>query len=291
MPINQKTLNYIISKIEGLPTLPTVLTKVLDLVQSPNSSAKQITEVISKDQSLSSKVLKLANSSYYGFAHDIGNMNHAVVILGMDTVKALCLATSVFDMFPTKDDTIQIFSHEKFWQHSLGVAVSAKVIAAHIGFQDQEEIFLAGLLHDIGKIILEQYFHDEFVQISKLVTSQDILLVKAEEMVLGINHAILGKVLAKRWNLPATLVDTISAHHALNWAQGSEAYLQVCIIHLADILARAKLLGNGGDNKIPLLNREAWKRLGLPVNKLEPLMLEIGTEYIAANRAFFGERA
>ena len=241
-------LEKIIARIDDLPTLPRTVLKITELVNDPKSSAKDIARIITDDQVLTARLLKLVNSSFYGFPQRISTVNTAIVLLGFDAIRSLLLTTSVFDLFAGRSKKSRQ-DQEKFWDHSLGCAVGAKVIGSYLRHDKIEELFVAGLLHDIGKIVEMLYLPTEFARVMAAANQQNILMQTAEEKVLGYDHAEIGKLLAVKWNLPTKLEQIIANHHQP--AAAGSFTMEAAIVHLADILCRALDMGYGGDNKIP----------------------------------------
>jgi putative nucleotidyltransferase with HDIG domain len=270
--MRNRDLKRIIDRVEDLPTLPRTVLKITELVNDPKSSARDLARIITDDQVLAARLLKLVNSSFYGFPQRISTITGAIVLLGFDAIRNLLLTTSVFDLFSNREKLSKI-RKEQFWDHSLGCAVGAKVLGNHLRHDKVEELFVSGLLHDIGKIVEMIFFPKEFSEITKLVTNENILMVLAEKRVLGYTHADVGKLLAEKWNLPPKLISVILHHH-----QPSEAgrfAQEAAIVHLADILSRALNIGSGGDNKIPALDNLAWETLRIKTQAIEPIMAEI----------------
>ncbi len=230
--------------IRNLPTLPFVTTKVMETMNNPRSSASDLSKIISSDESLAAKVLRLVNSAYYGFPKPITTISHAVTILGFNTLRTIVVGISVSGLFPGKSEE-GIFSRKSLWLHNLGTAVGAKTLARKIGRPDSEEMFLAGLLHDVGKIILEEYVHEEFMNAVENSHSQKIPLFMAEQKILGAHHGEVGKYLADHWKLPAILSEAIRWHHEL---ENTKEFQEVAaIVHTANHLARTLKIGNSGD--------------------------------------------
>ena len=210
--MNPPDLNRIIARVEDLPTLPRTVLKITELVNDPKSSARDLARIITDDQVLAARLLKLVNSSFYGFPQRISTITGAIVLLGFDAMRNLLLTTSVFDIFPNRKKASQV-RQESLWDHSLGCAVGAKVLGNYLRYDKVEELFVSGLLHDIGKIVEMIFMPEAFTQINHLVREENILMITAEERILGYSHADVGKLLAERWNLPSHLVNAIAYHH------------------------------------------------------------------------------
>ena len=273
---NIPDLTRIIGKIEDLPTLPRTVLKITELVNNPKSSARDLSRIITDDQVLTARLLKLVNSSFYGFPQRISTVTGAIVLLGFDAIRNLLLTTSVFDVFSNHTKRAK-FNQEKFWDHSLGCAVGAKVIGNFMRHDKIEELFVSGLLHDIGKIVEMMFLPKEFSKMTALVKKKNTLLREAELSVLGYTHAEIGKFLGERWNLPPKLIGVIGHHHDPSAA--GPFTLEAAIIHLADILCRSLSIGSGGDEKIPALDAFAWEILKIKIPAIEPILEEIKKEY------------
>jgi len=222
-------------------TLPTVITQLISLIDNPKTSARNVAQLISTDQALTAKILKLANSAFYGFPREIATVDLAVVVLGFETVKNLGLTVSVLERFSGQGDNSQ-FDRQKFWEHSIACGVAAKLLAGRLTYRVAGEAFAAGILHDIGKLILSQYFPTEFDEILQVMREEDLYIGKAEEKVLGVTHAEVGSWLAERWNLPRSLEETIAFHHAPGRVEGSAELPS--LVHLADFLCRRERMPN-----------------------------------------------
>ncbi len=256
----QRRLKKITQSIIGLPTLPAVITQMIGLIDNPKTSGRQVAQLIATDQALTAKILKLANSAFYGFPREIATVQHAVVILGFETVKSLGLSVSVLQRFAGPSDNAQ-FDRQLFWEHSIACGVSARLLAAKLRYRLPGEAFAAGILHDIGKLILSQYFPAEFAQILEVMRAEDLYIGKAEEKILGLTHAEVGGWLAEKWNLPGQLVEAIAFHHAPGKLQRNPEL--PALIHLADFLCRREGIGDGGGTRLPSLDPAALEAFGI----------------------------
>ena len=273
---NKTDILETVSNISTIPTLPTVLERITTLLKNPQTSAEEVGRAITKDQALASKVLKLVNSAFYGFPGRISTITHAVVILGFSTIKNIVLTASIFETFKKGRENFAGFDMEKFWIYSIACGAAAQTLAKHIGNQDREECFIAGLIHDIGKIILCQYLPKEFNEITRNVREKNILIFDSERELYNTTHQEIGGIIAKNWNLPANLQQAVCHHH--NPTKNQNHFITISIVHCADILVRALDFGNGGDNKIPSLAEHVWKTLKLNEKNLLPILEEISEE-------------
>ncbi|MCK4965919.1 HDOD domain-containing protein [bacterium] len=260
---NKEWVKKIAQRILGLPPLPTVVAKLIEMIDDPRTNARSLGKLISTDQSLTARVLKLANSSYYGFPRRISTINLALVVLGFDMLKNLCISVSMRQWFSDKEGEVN-FDMSRFWEHSIACGTAAKMVARECGYMISGEVFVAGLLHDIGKLVLKQYIKPEFKKIIEVVEDENILFIEAEEKVLGINHAAIGSLLAERWNLPSHLVNAIAYHH--NPEDAENNYLHASLVHFANYLVRYSKIGFSGDDRIPKFDTNVAKNLKLKTN-------------------------
>ena len=256
----ERLLRIIEDELQDLPPLPAVIVRVMQTVNDPSTSATDLNRLISADQALASKVLRLVNSSYYGFPRKISTITNAVVILGFNTVRNLTTSLGVFNAFDARGQKTAL-DRDAFWAHSIAVAVAAGVVARRkgIGSKSVEEVFIGGLMHDIGKLFLDQYFPDQYAIAIKLAGAARISIWEAEKTALGVGHALVGKRIAEKWNLPSSLTSMITLHHQPVFAK--EYFEITATIQAADHVARKLGLGNSGDPLVPLLAPEVEKWL------------------------------
>ncbi|HVN48879.1 MAG TPA: HDOD domain-containing protein [Bacteroidota bacterium] len=222
-----------VKTIIQLPALPAVAMEVVDLVDNPKTSASKLGRVISSDQALTAKVLKIANSPFYGFPKKISTIDFAIIVLGFDALKEIVISISLVSSLQKKSD--MYFNAKTFWDHSISTGVIGRKLAHDLGYRISGEVFVAGLLHDMGLSALHRYFNGEFVRIVDIAHESDLSILEAEESVLGVTHAEVGGWLAERWNLPEQLIEAISLHHAPSKAKVNKEL--VALVHCADVLA------------------------------------------------------
>ncbi len=267
MPLNPivQRIRKVTESIISLPTLPTVVSKMIELVDNPKTSAASLARLISTDQALTAKILKLANSAYYGFPREISTVNMAIVVLGFNTVKDMGLSLSVFQVFK-EAEVNKAFDVSKFWEHCVGCGAAARMMARRLKYRYVGEAFVAGLLHDIGKVVLNQYVHKEFMEILALTSDGTMSLDDAEDKVIGTRHSQIGSWLAEKWNLPKIIVESITYHHE-PWEAQNEPLL-VAIVTIANYLCHCNSIGNSG-RLIPLKpDKQTWQ---IFQNTLSPL--------------------
>lgn len=247
-----------IKEIRSLPTLPAIVLQIMDLLSNPNTSVQDLSKIISLDLSLTTTTLKLVNSAYYGFPRQISTVNHALVIMGFNEIRNITFAVSTLRTFPEAFAS-EHFSQQEFWQHSLECALGAKALAENLRYRVSGEVFIAGLTHDIGKIILEQYLHSYFLKVIKMMQSEKLSMFEAERKVLKTSHAEIGAWLAKQWNLPVEIEEAIKFHHTPEEAESSLEL--TAIVHLSDILSHWKSVDSEENKLFPSIHPAVWENL------------------------------
>jgi HD-like signal output (HDOD) protein len=274
-------IRRITESVIGLPTLPTVISKMIELVDNPKTSAASLARLISTDQSLTARILKLANSAYYGFSREISTVNMAIVVMGFNAVKDMGLSLSVFDVFK-ESNSVREFDISRFWEHSIGCGVASRLLAHRYHHRIAGEAFVAGLLHDIGKVILDQYAHKDFQDILSRVFERQESLDYAEMAVVGAGHGEIGGWLAEKWRLPIIIAETLKLHHA-PWEAVKDPVL-VALVCIADHLChRTGVGGSGRKNPLPIDTRtwRIFEENGVPLDEtdLEKLQTEFLLEF------------
>lgn len=252
-PIDIRTQRVKIENIGALPTLPGTFKKISQVIGKPDVTLSEISRFVAGDPALATKVLKMVNSAVYGFPGRISSVSHAIMLLGLNVVKGLLLGISVFEIMQ------QVMSG--LWNHSLGCAVAARAIAAKKGIKDPEEISVAGLLHDLGKVILLLDFQPLYEEAMRRAAAERISIYEAEQGVFQESHAAVGMWLAEKWHFPPNLVEVIAYHHRPG--QAKRAPMETAIVHFSDILARARGFGFAGDALVPAVHPAAFELLAL----------------------------
>lgn len=212
----------IYSKIDELPTLPVVVTRLLGMFEDKKSNTASLTEAIEKDPSLTSKVLKVANSAYYGFSHQIASLDRAVAILGFNMVKSLVISIGVMKTMPS-DKKTSLFSEKELWHHSITVAVVLREMGRrhYPDRRESELFFITGLIHDIGLIVFDQFFHNLFEDVLNENSREDReRMCLAEKKIIGLDHGEVGGMLLERWNFPEEISNPVLFHHADEFQDG-----------------------------------------------------------------------
>ncbi|MCD6335338.1 MAG: HDOD domain-containing protein [Candidatus Latescibacteria bacterium] len=248
-----------IERISDLPMLPDLAAEVMAMVSDPTSSMADIRDLIERDPALTAKLLKVANSALFGMRRQIGTIQLALVVLGMNEVSSIVTSLSVFTAFCDMPDD-EFFDRKRFWEHSAGCGGIARILSKRLGLKMEGREFVAGLMHDVGRILIDQYFHGEFVQIAARVQGRDGSMRDAEKEFLGVSHDEMGGWLADRWGLPDALIEAVACHHEPGRAELDRPL--TAVVHLADLFCRAKGIGFSGETEgFSIVDDEAWKLL------------------------------
>ena len=227
----------VVQKVKDLAALPQVVHQIIHLTNNPNASVKDLERLISIDQGMSMRVLNTVNSAYYGFSRKIASIKDAVVLLGFKAVRNLAMTVSVFDLFVGKTDR-QNLRRGKWWRHSIDTALCARLIASQVAGVSPDEAYTAGLLHDIGKPLLDRYGGAPYEQVEDLV-AQGVPELAAERQVYGCDHAEVGRAVSQHWGFPEKLVEAIGCHHTESADGLSDALLTAVVVlanHIAHLL-------------------------------------------------------
>jgi putative nucleotidyltransferase with HDIG domain len=263
--MDAQTVKNRIERVEALTTIPGVAHHVIELVGNAKSSVTEISEFISRDAALTTKILKMINSALYGFPNRISSVNQAVLLLGLSTVKALLLSVAVHDLMQQ--------AMTGLWEHSIGCAIVSRLIARKKGLREPEECSVYGLLHDIGKVILARQFPDLYGEALLEVRTKGTTILLAERECFSVDHATVGAWVAERWSFPKQLVETIRWHHKPHLSH--DAKEPASIAHIADFILTARGFGFAGDQRVPDLDASAWDLIGISNAELRDILKEM----------------
>ncbi len=267
----EHTIQEVIDNVQDLISLPEVYIKVRELLLDPASSIDDFAKIVSYDPALTAKILRIANSAFFGFATKIDNITRAINIIGTGNLHDLVLATSAIDTF--KDIPASIENMDTFWRRNIYCGVMAQLIGSKCNSLDSERYFVIGLLHNIGHLIL-------CLQLPKVVRvaiershTENIPLYKVERELLGFDYAELGSRLINSWHLPEAFVEPIQ--HQLNPGKATNFSLESAAIHIANNTAMTKYLGNkANQDTIPIIMGSAWQITGLNKDDIDTLQVE-----------------
>jgi len=227
-------LEKLIQRIEQIPTLPIVSQKILLLLSDENVSLPKVASLIERDQALAVKILKVANSAFYGTLSKVSTIDHALVILGIEEVRSILLAFSIHNFFSQHKDGH--FDRTRFWKHSVVCSQIAKYLARYFNVVRDDTIFLAGLIHDMGKVVFDQYFHEDFLKIIDYISTNNESFSRGEKQVLGITHYQVAAKLLQQWKFPEKVTMQVFYHHA-PWHDKNYLTSSI-IIYLANIFTK-----------------------------------------------------
>jgi HD-like signal output (HDOD) protein len=259
-----------------------VIDEIEAALQSPQCSLVTVGEAIEKDPDLTARLLKLANSSFYGFSSRLSTVTEAVSLIGIQQVQDLIVASSSIEHFTGISE--EFVSMESFWRHSLACGIAARLLAMEKRLSKPDKLFVVGLLHDVGRLVLFSQAPDVTQKVFEVYHGEKLLLREAEMHVMGFDHQQIAGGLLTQWKYPAALVQAVAFHHSP--ASSDLAPLETAVVHIADHLVNAMQLGSSGERFIPPLNAKAWNRLGLTPDSLGGLMTTIEEQLDAVQEVF-----
>ena len=274
-----------LDSIKDIPTLPTIIFELNELLQDPNTPITEISDIIEKDQTMSLRVLKLVNSAFYGIHKEVNDIGNAIVLLGFNTVRNAIVSLGVINSF-SGIKSLEGFDISDFWKHSLAVAVVSKSLAGKTKIASPDSCFVGGLLHDIGKVILAQYFQDLFEKVWNAAKRENIFFYEAEKKEISIDHAIIGAHLATNWELPESFIDVIRWHHDVR--NDTESKKMILIIYLSDIIVNSYNSDPDGNIDLSLMHPAASKFLKKQLGDVDSWFDEIEND-IQSSYQFFLE--
>ncbi len=253
-----------------LPAMPHIAAQVMDKLSNPNSTPKDIYTLISKDQSLAARVLKVANSPYYGASRSISSLRDAILFMGFDAIKSLIMTAVMKGMFSAMS-----LSEKLLWEHSIGCGVASKMLAEEVGFQSPDEAFLTGLMHDIGKAVLFLRIPDMMKDIMQEAYNEGTDFYEVEQQKLGFTHAEVGQVIADKWRFALDIEDAIANHHHPDQARSAHDLSN--IVSLANSFCHKLEIGPTRKPDMDLMELESTKALNIDTTAIAKILEKIGS--------------
>jgi len=250
------TLEQVLARADALPALPQIVAKILDMLGDEGANAEMLSQHIVSDPAVVARLLAAANAGAIGASGRVNSVRQAIMLLGVSRVRNITLATAIIDRF----NAAPPFDARRLWLHSVGVAVCAQEVARRAEL-DVDVAYTAGLLHDIGQLLLFVFDPAAYAEVLRLRTERDIDIVDAEREYLGVDHAHVGGELARIWKLPEAVADAIAAHHV--WDGNEPENEMADAIHVAEVLSHALNLGGVADTRVPYLSDISCARMGI----------------------------
>ena len=248
----RERIKEILDRAPEILTLPSIINEIMDVISRKNSSATDLTNIIESDPALTTRILTVANSAYYGFVKKISTISHAVVVLGFKEIQNIALGMSVLQMFNRKGSEFS----EQLWRHSFSVGVGTRMIAQYLNLKIDGKYFVGGLLHDVGKIFISQYMADTFSKLLDAIEEDgnNYSYHAVEERIFGITHAEVGEILLNSWMFPPDVVNSVAHHHSPMLSKVDPIFA-VCV-HLSDVLCTAKGITPMKDSHFVTVDRD-----------------------------------
>ncbi|QDU10799.1 HDOD domain-containing protein [Gimesia aquarii] len=286
--MNEKKLNEIFKIVRKVPPLPEVAQELSRLAGDPKATAQDMASVAETDSGLAAQILRVVNSSFFGFSRQINTIPQAIVVLGTHGVRNIALGLAVTALRPNLSKDAPLFKVDDFWRHSLSVAIGARQLAKHLAICDPEEAFLAGLLHDIGKLLLIEAYSDQYIALITTAHSHQLALHTLENAKLGLNHAEVGFALCERWKIPQSVAHTVQNHHFRNsdLSISSEPDQLLFLVNAANNLAKVSGIGFSGNTCATPFGQHFSFTGGSLSEAVQKTLLTLPTEVAHTERLF-----
>jgi putative nucleotidyltransferase with HDIG domain len=279
-----RELEVMIMTASDLPTIPVVATKVMQLIESESATSEELAKVVASDPAVAARVLKISNSSFYGCQRQIQTLSHAIVVLGFATLKSLVVAASVKQVYQPYGLT-----EKMLWEHSFGAGLAARIIAKETRIVSEEEAFLGGLFHDIGKIIMNTMNSSQFQDAMMRCYNDGLTFEEAERQVYTYTHSEVGGMVIKKWNFPDKLMHAVLNHHTFEFVEDEDSYQisLTCVVGLANLFCHKAGIGmREPDDELDLMQTVPAQLLNLNEERMEAL-LERFMEAYEKDKSFF----
>lgn len=283
-PNPQLSVEHMVRDISTIHSLPMFYTQLAEVISHPRSSIGDIAQIVSEDQGLTARILKLANSPLFGYFARIDTITKAITIIGVDQLRDLALALSVMDVF--KGIPEDLVNMEQFWRHSIAAGLAARVLATSQRAANLERFFVAGILHDVGRLVMYVRVPELCRELLEQCRATGSLLYKAERERLGFDHAEVAGALMRLWKIPPSIAEPVASHHGV---QGTAQYpCESSVLHFADIVAHAMQIGSSGEVLVPELDRQVWESLQISCYFLPTLVKQVDAMFEEIISVLFG---
>jgi putative nucleotidyltransferase with HDIG domain len=269
------SVEQMVQDVSTIHSLPMFYSQLSEAIDHPRSSIADIAKIISEDQGLTARILKLANSPLFGYFSKIETITQAVTIIGVFQVRDLALALSVMDVFAGIPESM--VNMEQFWRHSLATGLAARHLATSQREASLERFFVAGILHDVGRLVMYISLPELCLELLDRCRSTGELLHRAERERFGFDHAEVGGALLRRWKIPPRVAEPVERHH--NCGKAEQYPRETSILHFADIVAHAMQIGNSGELCVPKLDNSIWERLSVSCHYLPTLVQQVDATF------------
>jgi putative nucleotidyltransferase with HDIG domain len=271
--MTKPTLDNLIASVQDLPSLPMVVLELMRNLNDEVSDTHLLAESIAQDQALSVKVLRLANSSFYGMQRKVTTIQQAVTILGFNSVRALVMAAAIIDRYASNKNSSLDF--QVFWRHSIGTALCARALAKKLVI-NQDLAFIAGLLHDVGRLVIVTHSPLHYEAVIAYRAKHDCYLFEAEQNVLGFDHMMVGRVIMEHWQFPPMILDAVENHH---FPKQKKLDGLSAIVNLADCIAHGLDLSGDEHDMVPPLSAAGWRALNISETNLMAVFRETEQQF------------
>lgn len=282
MATNAKDL---VASTSQIASFPLIFYQINDAINDPETSFSEIATIVNGDAALSARLLKIVNSSFYGFPSKIETISHAITIIGTAQLRELVLATTVMTKF--KGIKNSLVTMDSFWRHSIACGLAARIIATLKQEPNADRFYVMGLLHDIGRLVIFISLSEQAKNLVERPPADSKPLYLMEKEDLGFDHADVGKELLQAWKLPPGLEEAVANHHQPS--RSSKFSIESVIVHVADIIANAMQLGSSGGRRVPPLEKSAWEQLDIPTSKLSDILSQVDVQFEDAIHMFSAE--
>jgi putative nucleotidyltransferase with HDIG domain len=273
--------------VRGIPeiqSLPEIFNRINQIIDHPNSSSEEISKVVMEDPGLTARLLRLVNSSLFSFPGEIDTISRAIALVGTRQLRDLALATCVIEMF--EDVSSDFVNMQTYWRHCLATATCARLLATHCEEENIERCFVAGLLHDIGSVVIYLRGGKKLKRLINRCNNDHQLLTTAERATFGFDHTDVGQELMKLWGLPDVLQEAVGSHHMPSRAN---RYVRVAnIVHVSEFLVEARKMGTNGEHHVCPVSEGAWLELGLSTDYLPLIYQDLETQWLESQSALLG---